>query len=58
MTLIRGVEDKRITGAAWILTTVALLIGFGHAAFDDLITVTLRAPHGNENHNRLLVKKA
>jgi hypothetical protein len=58
MTLIRRVEDKRITGAVCMLTTVALLAGFGHAAFDYLITVTLRAPHGHEYHDRLLVKKA
>ena len=35
----------------WVLALVALLATFGDAILDDVITVTMRALHGNENHN-------
>jgi len=44
--------------SVWVLALVALLAGLGDAALNDVITVTMRALHGNENHDRLLVKKA
>ncbi len=58
MALISRVEDKRIVGAVRVLTAIALLTGLGGSTLDHSIALTMRAQHGNENHDILLVKKA
>jgi hypothetical protein len=57
MPLISRVADKGIVGAIRVVTAIALFAGLGGSALDHLITLTMRAQHGNENHDILLVKK-
>ena len=57
MSLISRLEGKRIAGAVQVLTTMALFAGFGGSNLDDLIALAMRAQHGNENHDSLLVKR-
>jgi hypothetical protein len=57
MPLISRVADKGRVGAIHVVTAIALFAGLGGSALDHLITLTMRAQHGNEHHDILLVKK-
>jgi hypothetical protein len=57
VSLISGIEYKGIVGACCVLAAIALFAGFGGAALDHLIALTVGAEHGNEHHDILLVKR-
>src|SRR5262249_8059676 len=52
------VEEKAVFGTQGVLAKVALGISSRFAAFNDLITLTVRAADGDERHGPFLPKRS
>ena len=55
-SFVEKIELKAITRTGGVLALRALSAGFGLAAFDDLVAVTVGTPRSNEYHDALLLK--
>jgi hypothetical protein len=48
---ITGIEQERLVGTVGMLAAIALLAGLGFPAFDDVVTLAIRARHRDQNHS-------
>ena len=43
-------QQERLMGTVGIVTTIALLVCLGFPAFGDVVTLTIRTRHSNQDH--------
>jgi hypothetical protein len=55
-SFVEEIELKAVMRTVGVLALIALYAGFGLAAFDDLVAVTVGTQHGNEYHDALILK--